>query len=502
GIFYLIGQDGRFLRTNRSFKEISGYTDEEISAMKVQDFFPEDEHALLDRLLAQVFDAGESVGEGTFVTRSGESLPYFFTGKRLTFEGQWALVGMGTDIAWRKRAEAALRESEANLRAIFESALDSIVLVDLSLRIVSFNPAAAVMATRHFGTVMRPGMHLSEAYHDPGSGGMREMLPAVLSGQPFAAEVNLADGSASFEVVMSPVQQENGQLNGVLLLAREITERKRSEEALRQAQKLESLGVLAGGIAHDFNNLLVGIIGNAGLALTEISPSSPARETIQDIEHAGRRAADLARQMLAYSGKGRFVVHQVAIADLVEEMTHLLRVSLGKRVTLSYQFAPDLPWVEADATQLRQVIMNLVVNASDAIGDADGVITLSTGRLIVDANYLAEAYMSPDLPPGPYIYLDVEDTGCGMDAETAARIFDPFFTTKFTGRGLGLAAVLGIVRGHHGALKVTSEPGCGSTFRLLLPAADAPAADVSEGTTVASAWRGSGVVLVVDDEPS
>lgn len=503
GIFYLIDSDGRFLRTNRKFQEISGYSPDEIAAMHVPDFFDEEDRQLIAGRMAQVFNEGESVAEANFVTKYGERIPYFFTGKRLLFEGRWVLAGMGTDVTWRRHAEAALRESEANLRAIFDSAVDTILLIDASLRVVSFNPSAAAMTRRIFGVELRKGIHLAEAYggkHDDGS--FRRVLKAALGGTPMAAEFALTDDGVSFEIVASPVQRDDGQSAGIVVLARDVTERKRSEEALRHAQKLESLGVLAGGIAHDFNNLLVGIIGNAGLALSELSPSSPARETIQDIELAGQRAADLARQMLAYSGKGRLVVHEVSVSALVEEMTHLLRVSLGKGVTLSFHFASGVPPVEADATQLRQVIMNLVVNASDAIGEAAGVITISTGVVDVTTANLAGDYLSPELRPGRYVSLDVADTGCGMDAETVGRIFDPFFTTKFTGRGLGLAAVLGIVRGHHGALKVSSQPGSGSTFRLLLPAASAPQGAAQEIAPASPAWRGDGVVLVVDDEPN
>ena len=289
----------------------------------------------------------------------------------------------------------------------------------------------------------------------------------------------------------------------------DITERKRAEEERRQlelqiqhAQKLESLGVLAGGIAHDFNNLLVGVLGYAGLAEMELPADSPARESVQKIEKAARRAADLTRQLLAYSGRGRFAVEWVDLPALVEEMAHLLQTSVSKKARLEYDFARDLPPIEGDATQLRQVVMNLITNASDALGDQSGAITLRSGVVHVDRDELAETYLSADLPEGPYVYVEVSDTGCGMDEETLAKIFDPFFTTKFPGRGLGLAAVLGIVRGHRGALKVTSEPGRGSTFRVLLPCGGRPEAPVEAEPAPGGNWRGAGTILVVDDEES
>ena len=252
--------------------------------------------------------------------------------------------------------------------------------------------------------------------------------------------------------------------------ARLLDERRRGEEQMRNAQKLESLGVLAGGIAHDFNNLLVGVLGNAGLALLELPEDSPARQPIRDIEVSAQRAAELTRQMLAYSGRGRFRVEPVDLSSVVEEMSQLLRRVISKQTQLSLRLGRHVPAVVADVTQLRQVVMNLITNASDALGDAAGIVTLETGTVLADRAMLASTYLNEPLPAGPYVYLEVTDTGCGMDPATSARIFEPFFTTKFTGRGLGLAAVLGIVRGHKGAISVQSIVGKGTTFRVLLPA--------------------------------
>ena len=285
-------------------------------------------------------------------------------------------------------------------------------------------------------------------------------------------------------------------------------ERKRAEERqrnleakLQQAQKLESLGVLAGGIAHDFNNLLMGVLGNAEVALLELPPESPARGDLQHITTAALRAAELTKQMLAYSGKGKFVVQGLNLTKLVEEMAELLQVSISKNVVLKYNFAKNLPAIEADASQIRQVVMNLIINASEAIGEKSGVVTVSTSVIEADRSYLTETYLDENLPEGCYVSLEVADTGCGMDEQTQKKIFDPFFTTKFTGRGLGLAAVLGIVRGHGGAVKIYSQPQRGSTFKVLFPASQQPAAEESVGTSATEQeWRGSGVILVVDDE--
>jgi signal transduction histidine kinase/ActR/RegA family two-component response regulator len=278
-------------------------------------------------------------------------------------------------------------------------------------------------------------------------------------------------------------------------------ERREMQARVQEVQKLESLGVLAGGIAHDFNNLLVGIMGNAGLALLELPSEETGRERIVQIETAARRASDLARQMLAYSGKGTFVVTPLDVSELVKEMTQLLRASIGPSVDIKYSLDAKPVVIEGDATQLRQVVMNLVVNASDAIGEEGGTITVATGRIHADRAYLSGTFVDEGLEEGDYAVIDVSDTGTGMDAATQARIFDPFYTTKTTGRGLGLAAVLGIVRAHHGALKVYSEPSHGSTFKLLLPLTEADVVPDPWATRSATPWRGEGTVLVVDDEP-
>ena len=277
-------------------------------------------------------------------------------------------------------------------------------------------------------------------------------------------------------------------------------ERQNIERKMVESQKLESLGVLAGGIAHDFNNLLTSVLGNASLLRVDLPVGSPLLSSVEQIETTALRAADLCKQMLAYSGKGRFQLQRVDLARLVGDTTHLLQISISKKVILKFNFAPGLPPIEADATQLRQIVMNLVINASEAIGDRSGIIALSTGLTRVDREYLTTTYLAPELPEGDYIYLEISDNGCGMTPETKARIFDPFFTTKFTGRGLGLAAVLGIVHGHRGALKVYSEPGKGSSFKLIFPIAAGLPTYTGETPSSVVRWRGSGRVLVVDDE--
>ncbi len=293
---------------------------------------------------------------------------------------------------------------------------------------------------------------------------------------------------------------KSGKATGMSGVLQDITRRKEDEAAFQHTQKLESLGVLAGGIAHDFNNILVGIMGNANIALEELAPNSPTREYVEDVITAAGRAADLAKQMLAYSGKGKFIVKPIDLSNMVEEMTHLLEVGISKNVSLIYRLDQNLSSIEADATQIRQIIMNLVINASEAVGENNGEVTLSTGVINVTSNYLDSTFTDQELPEGGYVYLEVSDNGCGMTNETVSKIFDPFFTTKFTGRGLGLAAVIGIVRGHNGTMKVHSEPGKGATFKILFPSSDLPAEAPKETTSALGGWNGNGCVLVVDDE--
>lgn len=278
-------------------------------------------------------------------------------------------------------------------------------------------------------------------------------------------------------------------------------EKQRAFEArVQHAQKLESLGVLAGGIAHDFNNLLVSMMGYASLAQNTLDEVEPAHELINNVVNAAQRAADLTKQLLAYSGKGQFVVEDIDLNRLVKEMGSILRIALPRGVLLKESYADNLPLISADRAQIAQVVMNLITNAGEAVGDRSGIVTVSTSVVDASAEYLAESEWDTQLEAGFYVCLEVSDTGEGMDRETRDKIFEPFFTTKFAGRGLGLAAVLGIVRGHEGSIRLYSESGRGTTFKVLLPISGAAKESLdSEPTTLAQI---EGCALVVDDEPS
>ncbi|HEX7928847.1 MAG TPA: PAS domain S-box protein, partial [bacterium] len=421
------------------------------------------------------------------------------------------MVSQIADVTALKEAEQALREREATLvaaqritklgswRVDFKESPygrdGTLRWSDETFRILGLTPGAA---TPTFGL-------LRERTHPDDRERVRTTWESAMDGHvPYSIEHRIVWGDGVERVVAQHSEVEYDERTGKPLVARgtvqDVTEQRELERKLLQSQKLESLGLLAGGIAHDFNNLLTGILGYASLALQRLPRESPLRNFVAQIEAGGKRAAELCQQMLAYAGRGRFDVKACAMNEIVSDTLPLVEVSISKKIELVVHLAERLPAVEVDATQIRQIVLNLVTNASDAIGQKAGRITVTTGVVKADREYLAQTYLSPALPEGRYVFLEVSDTGEGMTLDVQKKIFDPFFTTKFTGRGLGLAAVLGIVRAHQGALKVYSEPGQGTTMRLLLPAA---AADVVPGNRqAATPWQGGGVALVVDDEDS
>jgi PAS domain S-box-containing protein len=425
------------------------------------------------------------------------------------------VVVLALNILSRRRTETELRNSEERFRRYFELGVVGMAVANAGRRWILVNKRFCKMLgysqeelTRKTWDDVTPA---AEHAKDD------EWLDSVLRGETGSHTLDRRfvkkNGKTLYGLVAVRALRYGlrAEETDLLILVLDVTDRRKDEQERRQlearvqqTQKLESLGVLAGGIAHDFNNLLMGILGNADLALADLSPSSPIHASICDIEKAARRAADLCKQMLAYSGKGKFVIEKVNLNEAVEEMTHLLDVSISKRASLRFNFAPNLPSIEADATQLRQIIMNLITNASEAIGDTSGAIALTTGTMYCDRAYLESTQLGDNLPEGEYAFLEVSDNGCGMNADTMHRIFEPFFTTKFTGRGLGMAAVLGIVRGHKGAIKVFSELGIGTTFKVLFPHTGQQSIDRSTALPdVETTWQEGayGPVLLIDDEP-
>jgi len=400
----------------------------------------------------------------------------------------------------------ALTRSSAYLKAVVDYAVDGIISINEAGIIQSFNPAAEKIfgyeAEEVLGNNVK--MLMPESYHTTHDAGMKRHIETgttTVIGSSVEVEGQRKDGSI-FPLDLALNDMHVGDTRLFLGTVRDITHTKKLQSQMEHTQRLESLGMLAGGIAHDFNNLLTPILGNAALAAMKLDDDSPVMKYLEQIEQSSERAATLCQQMLAYSGKGQFEVNVIDLSEMVQEMTQLLEVSISKHAQLNYHLAESaLPTVKVDVAQMQQVIMNLIINASDSMGDENGEIYISTGIMDADSTYLNSGIIDEQLPEGGYVYLEVSDTGCGMDKETQARIFDPFFTTKALGHGLGMSAVLGIIKAHKGVLKLYSEPGQGTMFRILLPTSDQPAIEDAEDEKQEKRnWTGKGTVLVVDDE--
>jgi PAS domain S-box-containing protein len=402
-------------------------------------------------------------------------------------------------------AQAHLSESEARYRKLFDHAPDAIVVFDADTHIfVDVNHRAEVLFGASRETLLRATpLAIGPQFQPDGrmsSESLEVMVQAALGGEAPRFEWQMSTYDARvLECEVQLVRLPASDRRLIRGSIEDVTERNRAEAALRETQKLESLGLLAGGIAHDFNNLLGAILGNVALARLKSGAGSIIEPYLANVEQTVHRAADLTRQMLAYAGKGRIAVEHFVINDLVREMLQLLAVGISKHVKLELDLAPDLPAIEADRAQLQQVVMNLVTNASEAIGDRNGRIHVRTRALDVFAEQLASIEPGRSLPAGRYVELTVTDTGEGMDEQTLVRIFDPFFTTKRTGRGLGLSAIQGILRAHRAGLRVESSIGLGTTFVLHFPISTVvPRRKRSSPPPPAEKF--SGVALVVDDE--
>ena len=412
-------------------------------------------------------------------------------------------VGIALDVTSQRRADHALRDSEARLRQVINLVPHFIFAKDGDGRFLLANRAVA----EAYGTTVdrligrtdadfaRSAAEVETFRHDD--------LEVMRTGDARLIDERITDSRGGLRYLQTtkiPFTFSGTRRPAVLGVSIDVTERRAAEETLRRAAKEESLTVLAGGVAHDFNNLLAAILGHASLALKQLPAGSAARRHVEKAAAAVERASDLTRQMLAYSGRGHFVVRPTDFNGLVRENLPLLEVALPKNVRLEARLDPELPPVEADVGQIQQVLMNLVINAAEAIGERGGRVTVATSTRDVGAGDTAlwQASGQP-LAPGLYVALEVRDDGPGMDPGTVDRIFEPFFTTKFTGRGLGLAAVLGVVRGHRGALSVDSAPGRGTVFRLLF--APGRRGTTEEAGALASPRRTEPVtLLLVDDE--
>ncbi len=384
------------------------------------------------------------------------------------------LIATVNSVLRARRAAESARAMAREWQATFDAISDGVAVVDAEGRIRRSNDCLARILGRPVSELI--GMQADALW---------EKLPA--KDQPFARAVasrrremvEFDYEGKRLHLIVDPMFDELGASGGAVHIVSDITEKRRLEEQFRESQKFETIGTLAAGVAHDFNNLLTSIMGNASLIASDLPADSPHAEKLSDMLRASQRAADLTKQLLAYSGKGRHFVQKVELSTLVRRIQGLIEAAMSKKVTVEMDLAKQLPRIDADPNQVQQLILNLVTNAVEAIGDETGHITLRTGS-----------------DTGDTVYVEVRDSGCGMDEETRSKIFDPFFTTKFTGRGLGLAAVAGIVRGHHADIRVNSSPGAGSTFRVAFSVAEA-VAPPAEGSAEGQLGE---TVLVVDDE--
>ena len=401
---------------------------------------------------------------------------------------------------------------EQYLDRILDRAPIGVAVLDHTGKVCAWNRRAAMVFGAPEETVI--GARLTEFFDPSDRDGLEDFISestangGKLLPQIFRAHAADEDDPRQLELTAAAISSQSGE-SGALVLFKDVTqekeqeaERQRIEAQMQRTQKLESLGVLAGGIAHDFNNLLVSIVGNADLALLLASAGSPIQKALLKIKMAGGRASELTAQLLAYSGKKDVRIEAIDLNALVSELKNLLEISISNYVSLDMVLSADPPLVRGDLAQITQVLMNLITNASEAIGEHPGSITIATGTVVLSAEECARWGPSWDISEGIYVFIDVSDTGCGMDASTCEQIFEPFFTTKFTGRGLGLAAVAGIIRSHDGAIKVHSELGAGTTFRVLLPATPGARLDASLADTFSPGLEGhgEGTILVVDDE--
>jgi len=501
---------GRAIYTSASVQGVTGFTAQQVIESHVIRIHDDDLDGMHDFVRA--------------VHETGLAEPYVFRmrhqrGHELWIEvtalgwypspdGGFHSVSYNRDVTQRVQMNQALRESEERYRIIALMSSDLIIEVAGDGRLTYVSPGASSMLG--FSIEEFSEMAPFENVHPDDVTQIRATLAEALESDapvhfaPFRCQHKNGE-YLWFESTGMQVRHADGDLR-YLGVTRNINDRMREDERLREfaermqrAQKLEGLGVMAGGIAHDFNNLLTPILGAASIALSELDADSPVRIQLLKIQRATERAAALTNQMLSYAGQSPLLIEPLDLSKLVAEMGQLLESTLPAKTALHLNLSHGLPPIEADSAQLTQVVINLITNAAEAINAGGGQITVRTGEIEVD-EISPSAIFADELKRGRHAYFEVADTGCGMDGETVARIFDPFFTTKFTGRGLGLAAVAGIVRGHRGAVEIDSEIGRGTRFRVLFPAAARVAVTAGPWVTPIEDWRGSGTVLVVDDD--
>ncbi|QOJ13442.1 MAG: PAS domain S-box protein [Planctomycetia bacterium] len=508
--FFVVSADGRFVEVNDAFCRMLGYSSAELLQMRLRDV----EVPSTSQTAASRLRTGHHHVPTGHRHKAGHVLQLETSVILLPDEGRRVMVGFARDATERLRSEQSLMRANERFAAL---------VARMPLGYVAFRSDWAVQewnaaATSIFGHVAAAaiGRDVRELLTAPTDRGALEEIHARLTNGEaggFALLRNLrADGSdIRCEWFFTLIRGAPGESDIIAAMVRDVSERERLEEALRRSQKLESLGILAGGVAHDFNNFLVTILCNTSLLNERVAADGEAARYVQRISNASRRASDLTRQMLTFAGGARIDARPTALNELIREVVEYAAATLRPNVKIVTELADPLPAIDADAGQLHQVVINLLNNAAEAIGDRPGRVRFVTAMRSLSGREIAAEFTGFDVSAGEFVELRVTDDGCGMTAETAARIFDPFFTTKFTGRGLGLAMILGIVRAHRGCVRVASQPGKGTTFFVLLPATRrvaiaptaAPAAAPANlaGAPAPARIPGGATVLVIDDEP-
>jgi PAS domain S-box-containing protein len=495
--------EGRFLDVNEKLCELLGYEREELIGRVFSDFWSLDTKDKFKDIFGCFVREGQTRGELKLVRKNGQLVVVLLEG-RIQRDSQNNFVRTHcilADITERKMMEEQLKKAQS-------IAMVGNWVYDVKNAILTGSEECHKILEWQQET-----MDLESFFnliHPEDLEKVKTSWKLIYKGLPYEIEyrVILLKTVKWIYVKADSEKDAVGNIIRIVGIIQDISERKKAEEErarldiqMRDLQKLESLGILAGGLAHDFNNLLMAILGHTSLLQNELSSSSSLKPDLDNIEKAAHQASEICRQMLAYSGRGKFVVQNIQLSSLVKDMLELLKTSMSKKVELKLQLDENIPAIQADITQIRQVLLNLITNASEALEDRNGYISLATGVKECSAEYISTLLFHEDMKEGPYAYLQVSDNGIGMDKQTMEHIFDPFFTTKFMGRGLGLAAVLGIIRGHHGGIQIHSSPGKGTTFIVYLPVMDTMDIKTEEEpVAVAKKWRAQGNVLLVDDE--
>lgn len=504
----------QFNYVNQGAIRQTGYSETELLSMTPLDIKPEFDIVKLQALIQPLID-GE-IPSLLFQTihrrKDGRDIPVEIFLQHTPLEDEEpSFVAIVRDITKRKEIEDSLADSEERFRSLANHAPVGIFRTDAEGGCVYVNKRWSKITGLGFASALGEGW-FSALHPDDIEVVAEHWQDLTDRGTEFSLDYRFLSPDKTVSQVSGQavaLYDSKRKRIGFIGTVVDNTERKRLEEQrqlmerkLLDTQKLESLGLLAGGIAHDFNNLLTAIMGSASLASLELPSGSPVQDHLTRIDDGSVQAANLCKQLLAYSGKGRFVVKNLSLNQIIEESMHLLQISISKKAVLACDMYDNIPAIEADPTQIRQILMNLVINASEAIGDTSGVISITTGLTRVDQDYLSGTIVIDEIPDGTYASLEISDTGCGMPSEVVKKVFDPFFTTKFTGRGLGLAAVIGIVRGHNGAIKVYSEPSRGTTFKVLFPIVSGEVELPTQQPHEIDMQQRKGCVLIVDDEES